>query len=96
MRRAAIGAALCVGALSVAADLRAQEDEDDLSGERLYISRGCLGCHGASARGGVGPALAATPLPFDAFLRQLRHPRDIMPEFPEEIVSEDDAEEIHE
>ncbi len=94
--RAAIGAALCVGALSVAVDLRAQEDDDDLSGERLYISRGCLGCHGASARGGVGPALAATPLPFDAFLGQLRHPRDIMPEFPEEIVSEDDAEEIHE
>lgn len=94
--RAAIGVALCVVGLSVAVDLRAQEDDDDLSGERLYISRGCLGCHGASARGGVGPALAATPLPLNAFVRQLRHPRDIMPAFPEEIVSDEEAEEIHE
>ncbi|HET9333986.1 MAG TPA: multiheme c-type cytochrome [Gemmatimonadota bacterium] len=71
-----------------------RDDED--SGERLYISRGCLGCHGASGRGGVGPALAGTLLPIDAFLGQIRRPRDIMPAFPEEVVSEDDAEEIHE
>ena len=94
-RRVAIGAALCAGALAAAAELHAQED-DDLSGEWLYISRGCLGCHGASGRGGVGPALAATPLPLNAFVGQLRHPRDIMPAFPEEIVSDEEAEEIHE
>ena len=94
--RVAIGAMICFSALSVAVELRAQEEDDDLSGERLYISRGCLGCHGASARGGVGPALAATPLPLNAFVGQLRHPRDIMPAFPEEIVSDEEAEEIHE
>jgi hydroxylamine dehydrogenase len=80
------------------APLRAQEeDADDRDeGEYLYIARGCLGCHGASGRGGVGPALAGTRLPIEAFLHQLREPRDIMPVFPDEIVSEDDAEEIHE
>ena len=25
------------------------------SGDRLFITKGCLGCHGASARRGVGP-----------------------------------------
>jgi hydroxylamine dehydrogenase len=34
-------------------------------------------------------------LPIDAFLHQLREPRDIMPPFPHEVVSEEDAEEIH-
>ena len=89
-----------LGSLLAGAPLRAQGDEDDSeddekSGEHLYISRGCLGCHGASGRGGVGPVLAGTRLPFEAFLHQLREPRDIMPTFPDEIVSEDDAEEIH-
>ncbi|HET6342157.1 MAG TPA: multiheme c-type cytochrome [Gemmatimonadota bacterium] len=73
----------------------ADSDERD-EGQYLYIARGCLGCHGASGRGGVGPALAGTRLPMEAFLHQLREPRDIMPVFPEEIVSEDDVEEIHE
>lgn len=45
--------------------------------------------------GGVGPALAGTPLPLDAFVGQLRHPRDIMPSFPEEVVSGEDPEAIH-
>ena len=80
--------------------LRAQgadaDSEDSDEGQHLYIARGCLGCHGASGRGGVGPALAGTRLPMEAFLHQLREPRDIMPVFPAEIVSEDDAEEIHE
>jgi hydroxylamine dehydrogenase len=72
----------------------AQDEAPD--GERLYISRGCLGCHGASGRGGVGPALAQTGLAFDAFLDQLRSPRGIMPVFPAEVVSEAEARQIYE
>jgi hypothetical protein len=36
--------------------------QDDAAGERLFIAKGCLGCHGASGRGGVGPELARSPL----------------------------------
>ncbi len=60
-------------------------------GSELYIVKGCLGCHGASGRGGVGPALAATTLSLDAFRHQLRQPRQYMPPFPAEIVSDADA-----
>ena len=63
-------------------------------GAELYIAKGCLGCHGASGRGGVGPPLADTKLTRDAFLTQLRHPRGIMPPFPATIVSDADAREI--
>ena len=87
---------VCLVLLAASGALAQDRDDDEDSGERLYISRGCMGCHGASGRGGVGPALAGTPLPIDAFLGQIRHPRDIMPAFPEEVVSEEDAEEIHE
>ncbi len=65
------------------------------SAERLYIARGCLGCHGASGRGGVGPELANTALGLDAFVDQVRSPRDIMPAFPPEVVSRGEAEAIH-
>lgn len=57
-------------------------------GERLFISKGCLGCHGASGRGGVGPDIAQTSLTPDAFLQQVRNPREMMPPFPEASVSE--------
>ncbi len=64
---------------------------DTTLGARLFIQKGCLGCHGASGRGGVGPALAHTSLALDAVLKQLRHPRSLMPPFPAKIVSDEDA-----
>jgi hydroxylamine dehydrogenase len=63
-------------------------------GEALFIAKGCLGCHGASGRGGVGPTLANTGLPFEAFIAQLRTPRGIMPAFPAGAVSDPEAESI--
>ena len=65
-------------------------------GQRLYITKGCLGCHGASGRGGVGPSLAGTGLPLDAFLHQLRQPRQYMPPFPPAAVSDAEAASIRE
>lgn len=57
-------------------------------GANLFITKGCLGCHGASGRGGVGPVLAGTGLSLDAFVHQLRQPRQLMPRFPPEVVSD--------
>jgi cytochrome c551/c552 len=70
------------------AGLEAQEPD---SGEWLYSARGCLGCHGASAEGGVGPTLAQTQLDFEQFLDQVRQPRGIMPAFPVEVVTDDEV-----
>jgi hypothetical protein len=65
--------------------------QDPPTGERLFIAKGCLGCHGASGRGGVGPELAHTALELEAFIAQLRTPRQRMPAFPAEVVSDAEA-----
>jgi hydroxylamine dehydrogenase len=65
------------------------------AGAELYIAKGCLGCHGASGRGGVGPPLAHTKLTLDAFLTQLRQPRGIMPPFHARVVTNTEARSIH-
>ncbi|MBI4540787.1 MAG: c-type cytochrome [Gemmatimonadetes bacterium] len=76
---------------------RGEEREAPLeSGETLYIEKGCLGCHGASGRGGVGPSLIQTPLSFEAFRAQVRSPRAIMPPFPHEVVNDEELQTIYE
>ena len=65
------------------------------NGERLFIQKGCIGCHGISGRGGAGPDLARTDLSFEEFLKQLRAPRAMMPPFPPNAVSESEAGEIY-
>lgn len=82
--------------LILAAPMLAHAQEPEETGEPLYIVKGCLGCHGASARGGVGPSLAQTELSFEAFLAQLRNPRNIMPAFPHEVVTDDEARIVYE
>ena len=74
----------------------ASASPDSDRGAELYIQKGCLGCHGASGRGGVGPVLAHTALSTESLLQQLRHPRAIMPKFPQSVVSDDEARAIHE
>jgi hydroxylamine dehydrogenase len=68
---------------------------DATRGATLFISKGCLGCHGSSGRGGVGPALAHLGMPVDSLLRQVRHPRGIMPPFPAAALSDAEAAAIH-
>lgn len=73
-----------------------QSSSSPSNGERLFIMKGCLGCHGASGRGGVGPDLANTSLSFDEFLATVRDPSSVMPEFPEEAVSRQEVRRIYE
>ncbi len=89
-----VAAAVTILSLSILMAVPLYSQEGSTSGERLYIAKGCLGCHGASARGGVGPDLARTPLSFEAFLSQLREPRAIMPSFPQDLVSREEAQAI--
>src|SRR3990170_3096316 len=65
------------------------------NGERLFIQKGCLGCHGTSGRGGAGPDLAGTGLSVEDLLKQLRTPQAQMPAFPPSAVSESEARDIH-
>lgn len=68
---------------------------DTTRGRQLFTSLPCSGCHGALAQGGFGPALAGTNLTFAEVQRQVRTPRDQMPEFARSEVSERDLHDIY-
>lgn len=66
-------------------------------GKSLYMKDGCYQCHGVGAQGAynTGPRLGPDPLPFDAFLRQLRQPAQEMPPYEAAVLSDQQAADIH-
>lgn len=67
------------------------------NGKALFLKDGCYQCHGAGAQGAAstGPRLGPDPLPFDAFLRQLRQPAQDMPPYEAPVLSDQQAADIH-
>lgn len=70
---------------------------DVKQGEKLYMTVGCQECHGRVAQGSVfsGPRLAPGPVPFQAFVHQLREPRSDMPPYEAVVLSDKDAADIY-
>jgi ubiquinol-cytochrome c reductase cytochrome c subunit len=69
---------------------------DPKAGLKTFISVGCYQCHGVQGQGGgkSGPRLAPGPLPRDAIERQLRAPRDRMPIYTAEVLSDSQMNDI--
>jgi len=67
------------------------------TGKTLFMNDGCYECHGVGAQGAAstGPRLGPDPLPFDAFLRQLRTPAQEMPPYESAVLSDQQAADIH-
>lgn len=66
-------------------------------GKAVFTGKGlCLNCHGASAEGGFGPALAGRQLSAERVLHQLRTPFRSMPSFRTDQISDDEAASIAE
>lgn len=58
----------------------------------LFQQEGCVACHGGDkATGGLGPALNNITFPFSGLLRQVRSGSGIMPPFPANQLSDNDA-----
>lgn len=56
-------------------------------GAVLFQQKGCASCHGDQAQGLACPRLAGTTLSFAEVLQQVRRPRNIMPPYrPEDIT----------
>jgi mono/diheme cytochrome c family protein len=70
---------------------------DAKAGEKLFMSIGCLQCHGRAAQGSsfTGPRLAPEPVPFAAFVHQLRQPASEMPPYETAVLSDKDAADIY-
>jgi len=59
-------------------------------GRTTYESYGCWQCHGTTGAGAgwQGPKIAPMPIPFAAFVHQIRAPRAAMPHYPAHLLSD--------
>jgi ubiquinol-cytochrome c reductase cytochrome c subunit len=92
-----LASALCQSSIVLAADPTAPAGSVE-RGKQLYMQNTCYSCHGTMGQGGergAGPRLAPNPFPFVAFEMQLRTPRGVMPRYPEQFVSKQDAADIY-
>jgi mono/diheme cytochrome c family protein len=64
---------------------------------KITFNKACYTCHGTTGQGAAatGPRIGPTELPFDAFLHQVRDPRDQMAPFPATILSDQDVADIY-
>ena len=65
------------------------------SGRQLFESFQCWQCHGYEGQGGVGPRIAATMYPFEAFSRLVRH-TTLMPAYSPNVLTDDELRTIWE
>lgn len=57
---------------------------------------GCYACHGTVGQGAsTGPKLAPGPIPFEAVQQQVRQPRQDMPRFGTDQLSDQDLADIY-
>ncbi len=71
---------------------------DAARGKGLYMKNMCYTCHGSAGQGGdrgSGPRIAYDVWPWEAFARQTRSPREGMPRYPKEFVSDAELADIY-
>jgi mono/diheme cytochrome c family protein len=90
-------------ALSFDLPRAAADDEvktgDPVKGEHIYLAVGCFECHGRAGQGGrfnyPVPPLAQIELPAESFIAFLRAAPNDMPAFSADVLSDQDAADIH-
>jgi mono/diheme cytochrome c family protein len=64
----------------------------------MFTKNMCYTCHGSAGQGGdrgSGPRIAYDVWPWEGFAQQVRHPREQMPRYPKELVSDQDLADIY-
>ena len=94
--RATVGVSLVLLACAIASMAVAQNNSATVSsGRQLFESFQCWQCHGYEGQGGVGPRIAGTVYPFEAFSRLVRH-TTLMPAYSPNVLSDDELRTIWE
>ena len=65
------------------------------NGKKLFLEKGCFQCHDTLGQGGDGPRLAPRPIPYAAFLKELRQPRDQMPPYTAKMMPDKEIADIY-
>ena len=89
--------AALAAALAITAHAQAPSG-DAARGKALFTKNMCYTCHGSAGQGGdrgSGPRIAYDVWPWEGFVQQVRHPREQMPRYPKELVSDQDLADIY-
>lgn len=97
-----VAATLVAGAGMLSAQTTAPPG-DVSRGHQLFVADGCYECHDYNGQGsgsrkpGVnpGPNLAPAPIPYAAFIKQVRTPRQSMPPYDAKLLSDQGAADIY-
>src|SRR5712692_9707607 len=94
LRWGALAAAALTGSgLLSASGAMAQQEPPRAGGQYWFGRYGCTACHGGDGKGTlIGVPVVARPdstLTADFITRQIRTPRDVMPDFSPEVVSDE-------
>ena len=77
----------------------AQAPQGDVArGKASYMKNLCYTCHGTAGQGGdrgSGGRIAPNVFPWEGFVQQMRRPRDVMPRYTKEFVSDQDLADMH-
>ena len=99
MRKAVIswklGLAALAATLVVPAYGAATGTEGEAPGKALYIKFGCYGCHGTVGQGATTGARLTPALPLPAFEAIVRRPPNVMPAYPQALLSDAQVAQIH-
>ena len=71
---------------------------DAARGKALFMKNMCYTCHGTAGQGGdrgSGPRIAYDVWPWEAFSQQVRRPRETMPRYAAEHVSDAELADIY-
>ena len=95
---AAGGLLVATGAIAQTAQSLGAPPGDAERGRKIYMQQLCYTCHGTVGQGGergAGPKIYPNPFPYQAFLMQVRKPRQAMPPYTEQHVSDQDLADMY-
>jgi ubiquinol-cytochrome c reductase cytochrome c subunit len=99
-----VGAGIALGTVSGAAQTAGAATQSAPTptgsiekGRVTFVRTGCAQCHGREAQGSptTGPGLGPGGLPYAAFARYVREPRQQMPPYTDRVLSEPDLADIY-
>jgi ubiquinol-cytochrome c reductase cytochrome c subunit len=90
---------ISIALILVSGAVHAQAPAGDAArGKAAYMKHGCYACHGTIGQGGdrgSGPRIAYDVWPWEGFAQQTRRPRESMPRYPAEHLSDQELADIY-
>ncbi|MCH7903332.1 MAG: 4Fe-4S dicluster domain-containing protein [Armatimonadetes bacterium] len=90
-----IGSLILLAAAALASGQEDVEVMERIAPSDVYSTSTCMGCHGITGNGGIGPPIAETKLTEMEFLAIIRDGKGMMPATPAEALSDEDARSIY-